>query len=234
MSKEMPYPAIWTRSQRGQLSADYESITFPGNTFIFLHKRRTPYCSYFRCAHCAKALKFRIKRNATKLTIPIVRASLEDGFLDDPDNPFHRHFCIDEQEVDTTTFAAKARYIYNKVKLELMDMPMTPQQAWLQMKAEVIANFPDIVTQNEIILRLPKDKSAKRSFARRSSIGRKNLAEEIANFGSFEPENVNDDLSFPLDVDFSEIYDLSQNNPLNVPLELLKPIYARPTWLSKS
>lgn len=37
-----------------------------------------------------------------------------------------------------------------------MDMPMTPQQAWLQMKAEVIANFPDIVAQNEIILRLPK------------------------------------------------------------------------------
>jgi hypothetical protein len=53
----MPYPAIWTRSQRGQLSADYESVSFPGNTFIFLQKRKTQQCSYFRCAYCAKALK---------------------------------------------------------------------------------------------------------------------------------------------------------------------------------
>lgn len=51
------YPAIWTRSQRGQLSADYESVAFPGNTFIFLQKRKTQQCTYLRCAHCAKAMK---------------------------------------------------------------------------------------------------------------------------------------------------------------------------------
>lgn len=62
----MPFPAIWTRSQRGELSADYESLAYPGHTFIFLQKRKTKQCSYFRCAHCAKAMKasFKgIKRN---------------------------------------------------------------------------------------------------------------------------------------------------------------------------
>uniref|UniRef100_A0A915N9J5 MULE transposase domain-containing protein n=1 Tax=Meloidogyne javanica TaxID=6303 RepID=A0A915N9J5_MELJA len=129
-----------------------------------------------------------------------------EGFLDNPDNPFHRHFCIDEKGVDTTTYAAKARYIYNKVKLELLDMPMTPRQAWLQMEAEVIANFPDTLTQQEIIRR---DKSAKRSFARRSSIGKRNLVEDLAIFGKDYKEPVDefearnefeaDDLSLLLD-----------------------------------
>jgi hypothetical protein len=45
------------------------------------------------------------------------------------------------------------------VKLELLDMPMTPRQAWLQMEAEVIANFPDPLTQQEIIRRLPRLKN---------------------------------------------------------------------------
>uniref|UniRef100_A0A914MAT1 Uncharacterized protein n=1 Tax=Meloidogyne incognita TaxID=6306 RepID=A0A914MAT1_MELIC len=240
----MPYPAIWTRSQRGQLSADYESVAFPGNTFIFLHKRRTQHCSYFRCAYCAKALKLRIKRNATRLTIPIVRASLEEGFLDNPDNPFHRHFCIDEKEVDTTTYAAKARYIYNKVKLELLDMPMTPRQAWLQMEAEVIANFPDTLTQQEIIRRLPTDKSAKRSFARRSSIGKRNLVEDLAIFGKdykepvdeFEAKNEfeEDDLSLLLDaglVEDNKSPDFLNTDSSKVPLDLLKSRSPRPPWI---
>uniref|UniRef100_A0A914NQY4 Uncharacterized protein n=1 Tax=Meloidogyne incognita TaxID=6306 RepID=A0A914NQY4_MELIC len=240
----MPYPAIWTRSQRGQLSADYESVAFPGNTFIFLHKRRTQHCSYFRCAYCAKALKLRIKRNATRLTIPIVRASLEEGFLDNPDNPFHRHFCIDEKEVDTTTYAAKARYIYNKVKLELLDMPMTPRQAWLQMEAEVIANFPDTLTQQEIIRRLPTDKSAKRSFARRSSIGKRNLVEDLAIFGKdykepvdeFEAKNEfeEDDLSLLLDaglVEDNKSPDFLKADSSKVPLDLLKSRSPRPPWI---
>uniref|UniRef100_A0A1I8C1C6 CxC1 domain-containing protein n=1 Tax=Meloidogyne hapla TaxID=6305 RepID=A0A1I8C1C6_MELHA len=231
----MPYPAIWTRSQRGQLSADYESVVFPGNTFIFLHKRRTQHCSYFRCAYCAKALKYRLKRKETNLTIPIVRASLEEGFLDDPDNPFHRHFCIEEKEVDTSTYAAKARYIYNKVKLELMDMPMTPRQAWLQMEAEVIANFPDTLTQQEIICRLPNDKSAKRSFARRSSVGKRNLAEDFASFErdcEFDNEEESDTL-FLLGVDLmaNNKPDFLTNDSSNIPLDLLKSTLPRPPWI---
>lgn len=229
------YPAIWTRSQRGELSADYESVAHPGHTFIFLLKRKTQQCSYFRCALCAKAMKLRARRNATRLTVPIVRASLEDGFIDDPDNPLHRHFCIDEEGVDTTTYAAKARFIYNKVKLELMDMPMTPRQAWLQMEAEVMANFPDSETQKQIISRLPSDKSAKRSFARRSSLGRRNLSNEMANlerddyYYLYEGDELDEDNGGLISVDDDD--DLVQNDPRNVPVDLWRPYRSRPPWI---
>uniref|UniRef100_A0A183C9K2 MULE domain-containing protein n=1 Tax=Globodera pallida TaxID=36090 RepID=A0A183C9K2_GLOPA len=214
----MPFPAIWTRSQRGQLSADYESIVYPGNTFIFLLKRKTQDYAYFRCAHCAKAMKYRARRGASKLTIPIVRASIEQGFIDDPDKPTHRHFCIEEDGVDTS-----------KVKLELLEMPMTPGQAMAYMEAEVIANFPDSVSQQEIICRLPSDKSAKRSFARRSSVAKKNFGgSNLTFFDADELGGLLDDGILGEDAGRDPS---ASEGPMGVPLELLNPFLSRPSWI---
>ena len=74
----MPYQAIWTRSQRGYPSIDYDSLTRPGITFIFVKKSKgTKGTKQYRCSNCAKALKLRKNRGASIPTIPAVRANRE-------------------------------------------------------------------------------------------------------------------------------------------------------------